>query len=125
MLQTQKWVNLSLLVAGFVFFLFFYKLLAFGWDLARFPQPEEWPIEPVAIIDFVVSLATLLALRRNERVNTFLNEVVMELSKVTWPLRKETVLSTGVVAVMVAVCSLILFAFDFMWGTITRGLLSY
>jgi preprotein translocase SecE subunit len=47
---------------------------------------------------------------------TFTNEVISELSKVVWPARKETALSTVVVTVLVGICSIILFGFDMFWG---------
>ncbi|PIR20484.1 MAG: preprotein translocase subunit SecE [Deltaproteobacteria bacterium CG11_big_fil_rev_8_21_14_0_20_47_16] len=44
-----------------------------------------------------------------------MNEVAQELSKVTWPPRKETVVSAGVIAVLVGIVSLILVGFDTLW----------
>lgn len=112
-------------MGAIVFFLFFFKLLDFVWDISRLPLMEDWPVPPVAVISFLIAAGTALVVRRNEKANLFLNEVAGELNKVTWPARKETVLSTGVVIVMVGICSLILFMFDFLWGTITGGMLGF
>ncbi|MBI2975236.1 MAG: preprotein translocase subunit SecE, partial [Deltaproteobacteria bacterium] len=43
-----------------------------------------------------------------------------ELAKVTWPPKKETLLSTAVIAIMVAICSMIIFGFDTLWGTVVK-----
>lgn len=51
------------------------------------------------------------------------NEVVDELSKVTWPSREETGSATVVVIVTVVVCSLYLGVFDAMWLWLTDWLL--
>jgi preprotein translocase SecE subunit len=54
----------------------------------------------------------------------FLNDVAVELSKVTWPTMQETVASTGVIIVMVGIASLLMFFFDTLWGTLTRSFLT-
>ncbi|MDO8644709.1 MAG: preprotein translocase subunit SecE [bacterium] len=120
----QKWVNLGLLIAGGIFFIFFQKLIGFGWETTRLPMPQEWPVPPEALISFGITVAIVLFVRRHQQANEFLNEVAGELGKVVWPTQKETVMSTGVVVVMVAISSLILFIFDFLWGTISRGILT-
>jgi preprotein translocase subunit SecE len=42
----------------------------------------------------------------------FMHEVRQEASKVTWPSRRETVISTGMVFVMVVLAALFFFAVD-------------
>lgn len=123
-MQTQKWVNLGLLIGVFAVFLFLQKLTTALWDLFRFPVPEGWVVEPAHLASFAVAAGAGLWARRNPRANGFFNEVVLELSKVTWPNRKETVASAGVVIVLVAIASLILFMMDTLWGTMIKGVLS-
>jgi preprotein translocase subunit SecE len=43
-----------------------------------------------------------------EKVKTFINEVVSELKKVSWPSRKETVNSTFVVIVLIIILGIFL-----------------
>jgi len=43
----------------------------------------------------------------------FLKQVRQELQKVTWPARKETMVSTAMVLVMVAIASVFFFIVDF------------
>ncbi len=43
---------------------------------------------------------------------TFISEVRQEVSKVTWPSRKETMVTTGMVFVMVALVALFFFLVD-------------
>ena len=57
------------------------------------------------------------------KINVFLNEVTIELKKVTWPSRKETSGSTVIVIVVVIVFSLILGIYDFVWAKIITSLL--
>lgn len=123
-MQTQRWVNLGLLFGSLSLFLFLAKLSAALWDLGRLPIPEALPVEPAYLIAFVLAGGAGLFVRRAERTNGFLNEVASELSKVTWPVRKETMASAGVVIFLVAVASVILFLVDTLWGTLIRGALA-
>jgi preprotein translocase subunit SecE len=54
------------------------------------------------------------------RVRTFLREVRIEMSKVTWPPRKEIITSTGVVIVAVIIAAVYIGVFDFIWSTIVQ-----
>ena len=123
-MQTQKWVNFSLLVASFLVFLFLNRLVEALWNLVLLPEMADWVVAPATLIAFVFAAGSGLLARQNERSNGFLNEVVLELSKVSWPARDETFKSAGVVAVLVGIASLILFVVDALWGTIIRGVLS-
>lgn len=54
----------------------------------------------------------------------FLQEVRREASKVTWPTRKETTLTTIMVFIMVAIATAFFFAVDWLLGNGIRLLLS-
>ncbi|QLH37976.1 MAG: preprotein translocase subunit SecE [Defluviicoccus sp.] len=53
----------------------------------------------------------------------FLREVRQEAAKVTWPTRKETMISTGMVLVMVVVSALFFFVVDELMAVGVRFLL--
>jgi len=55
------------------------------------------------------------------RLRTFLREVRIEMSKVTWPPRKELVTSTGVVIVAVIIAGVYIGVWDFIWNLIVRA----
>jgi len=52
----------------------------------------------------------------------FLREVRVEVSKVTWPSRRETAITTGLVLAMSAVAALFFFAADQLIGFAVRAL---
>ena len=54
----------------------------------------------------------------------FLREVKVELVKVTWPSRKETLVTTGLVFAMAAVAALFFFVVDQVIGLGVRALFS-
>jgi preprotein translocase subunit SecE len=53
---------------------------------------------------------------------TFLREVRSEVSKVTWPTRKETLVTTGLVFAMAAMAALFFFVIDQVIGISIRSL---
>lgn len=120
----QKWVNIGVFAAGVILFLFLRQLFEVIWFWSKLPVFENWPIMPYDAMAFGVAGAAVLLVKRSQTANLFLGEVSQELVKVTWPNRKETVVSTGVVLVMVAACTVVLFVIDILWGTITRGVLA-
>ena len=67
----------------------------------------------------VGSLAITVVLYRNERAHDLVTDVVTELSKVTWPSRKETYASTIVVIITSLIAAAIVGAFDFVWSYFT------
>jgi len=54
----------------------------------------------------------------------YIREIRREVSKVTWPTRKETTVSTGMVFVMVFVAALFFFLIDQVLSTLVKMILS-
>jgi preprotein translocase subunit SecE len=50
------------------------------------------------------------------RTRAFFGEVKIEMTKVTWPSRKELIQSTGVVVVVVIIAGIYIGVFDFVWS---------
>ncbi len=121
----KKYLDIALVVLALIVWALFHQLLSFGWGLLRLPVYEFLPVSVPAIIAAVLAIITFVILKRNETVNEFGLEVVVELSKVTWPTRKETMLSTGVIIVMVAIASVLMFGIDALWGTLTSRFLEF
>jgi len=55
----------------------------------------------------------------------FLQQVRQEVSKVTWPTRQETLVTTGMVFLMVLFAALFFFSVDFVLGNVVNGLLHF
>ena len=58
-----------------------------------------------------------------QKITTFLESVKIELGKVTWPTRKETIATTGVVVTIVFLISLYLGACDVILSKMMRLIL--
>jgi len=67
-------------------------------------------------VPIVVAFLCFFILLRHAKANALMEDVVSELKKVTWPGREEVVRSTIVVMICIVICSLILGAFDVVWG---------
>ena len=55
----------------------------------------------------------------------FVREVRSEVSKVTWPTRKETMVTTGLVFLMVIIAAIFFFATDQIIGVAVRALFGF
>lgn len=120
MANLKRWINISYFFLAAITWVFFYYLTDTIWTLAGFRVSSDWYIQPSQTVAFAAAAAFLLVMFKNEKIGTFASEVATELSKVTWPERKETILSAGVISIMIAICAVILFAFDSLWGTVVK-----
>ena len=121
--QYQKWVNLSYLaVAGLVLYITFTagQYAVGAYDLESRVRNVELILRGGSI---VLGGIVFFVLYRHEQANQFMNEVVTELSRVTWPSHKETSNSTIVVIVMVIVSGLVLGFFDYVWTNLLKMVL--
>ena len=118
--QYQKWVNLSYLAVAallaYVVFLVCTKIVGV-YEL-------ETRIRSIQLVISIVSVAAgglvFLLLYKNEQTNQFMNEVVVELSRVTWPTQKETTSATIVVMIMVIISGMILGFLDYLCTTVLK-----
>jgi len=121
--QYQKWVNLSYLaIAALVAFILF---RAGQWSVARFDLETRVRNVDVILQGVSVGVGVLLFafLFRHKKTNTFMNEVALELSKVTWPTQKDTWGSTWIVIIMVLISGLFLGVVDYFWTEVVKWIL--
>lgn len=116
----KKWLDLGIGGISVAVWLVMRQILNSVWDLFRLPLVDALPVALPEILAFLLAIALFVILRRNAKVKEFGLEVISELSKVTWPTQKETMISTGVIIIMVGIASVLLFVFDTAWGTVTR-----
>ncbi|MBN1959510.1 MAG: preprotein translocase subunit SecE [Deltaproteobacteria bacterium] len=75
------------------------------------------------IIAFSVAFGSAVFVLKHAHTFKLANEVVDELSKVSWPSREETGNATIVVLVAVLICSVYLGIFDAIWLSLTNFIL--
>ena len=121
--QQQKWVTLSFVAASallaFLVFSFGQKIAgAYDWE-ARF-RNVEMGLQGLSI---VLGLGLFAFLYRSDAVNQFMAEVVVELSRVSWPTQKETRAATLLVVVMVLISGVFLGLLDYLWTILLKWII--
>jgi preprotein translocase subunit SecE len=112
----NKPVHLVYLCSGLLFF-YLMKWTA-DWIWGYFTRsPSELYVTTFAA---VVALVVGIALYRNERTYSLVNEVCAELKKVSWPTAKEVKAATIVVIIMTILSALLLGFFDIVWSNVTQ-----
>jgi preprotein translocase SecE subunit len=116
----QKWVNLSYFgIAALASFI----LLRMSQTFIAMYNIELRVREPLLIargVSLVVGIIVFVILLKHEKANQFMNEVMVELSRVTWPTQKETTGATGVVIVMVLISGMLLGLLDYCWTMLLK-----
>jgi preprotein translocase SecE subunit len=111
----QKWVNLSfvaaaLLVAYVVF------LLATKFSVVLDFDGRIRNLDRILLgVSAVVGFGLFIGLYKSQVATTFMNEVVSEVSKVTWPNQNETFKATIAVLIAVTIAGVILWFADSIW----------
>jgi preprotein translocase SecE subunit len=121
--QRQKWVNMtflfaSLLVAS-VAFVGLSKLSAVYNLESSFKQIDLY----LRVGSIALGAILGFGLYFNDKSNAFMNEVILEMSRVTWPASKDTTNATIWVILFVLVAGALLGAFDSLWSWIIKMLL--
>jgi preprotein translocase subunit SecE len=121
--QYQKWVNLSFLAAaallGYIIFALSLKVVGI-YDLESRVRSIDLIVRGVSLS---VGAILFLVLYKNDQANQFMNEVMVELSRVTWPTQKETTSATFIVIVMVLISGVILGLLDYLWVALLKMVL--
>ncbi len=118
--KSQKWVDVGLLVFGLALFWFLSHLTGFVWEMSGVRWGRDFFIEPTVLLSFAIAVAVFVAMRKNEVLNNYFNDVVVELTLVHWPERKQTFGSAVVVLMMLGIAAVILFVFDSIWSISLR-----
>jgi preprotein translocase subunit SecE len=110
----ERWVQLGFMVAAILLVWFFDHLISAVWYI--FADPNEAIVTAAAVLSGIAAAAVLYS---NASAHGLVHGIAEELSKVTWPTRKETSSSTIVVVVTSIVAALMLFLFDSVWSAVT------
>jgi len=116
-----KYVHVMFFAGALVVGWLFVKIIDNVWTslnltFTAVPAPRYWW---VIVAGGGLAAATAAYMWRHPKVNRLAVEIVTELSKVTWPTRKELSVSTVVVLVVSVIAAVILGLFDLFWSWLT------
>lgn len=109
-----RWVQMAFLAFGAILMWLLDKIATLVWQMFAEPNPTLVSLGATA-----AAVVTSVTLYRNERVNQVTTDVLAELTKVTWPSRRETQAATIVVIIASIVAAIIVGALDATWSAIT------
>ena len=104
---------------GYVVFAMSFKFAGM-YDLETRIRHVDLVVRGVSV---VASAVLSVALWRNDKANQFMNEVMVELSRVTWPTQKDTSSATIVVVIMVLISGMVLGLLDYFWTALMKWVL--
>lgn len=113
-LGLDRWVQIAFMAFALLLLWLLDKIITLIWD--RFAEPTP---SLVTLLAATIAIGTTVVLYRQEKVSRVAHEVVGELTKVSWPSRKETQVSTLVVIITSVIAAIIVGTFDAAWSAIT------
>lgn len=126
MQSRERYVVVGIIVLGVLAGVALSHTLVWLWgtlELDDMPVAGIRQLPLTSLIAYVGGLAGITFCLKHAPTRMVANEVVEELSKVTWPTREETGSATVVVIVTVLICSAYLGVFDAFWLWVTDWLL--
>ena len=120
-LGVERWVQFAYAASAITVAWFLIKSSTAVWTILAdtvdaVPEPNGTAI---AVGSGLVALIAAVVAYRSKKIHTFVLEVCVELSKVTWPSRKETWSQTIVVLIVSVIAAIILGVYDAVWSHIT------
>ena len=120
-LGVERWVQFAYAACAIALAWFLIKASTAIWTILAdnvdaVPEPNATAI---AVGAGLLAFISAVAAYRSKKVHTFVVEVCVELSKVSWPTRKETWSQTIVVLIVSVIAAIILGVYDAVWSHIT------
>ena len=113
-LGLERWVQLGYVVTAMLLVWLYQNVISAVWYI--YADPNDSLVTLGAV---VLGFATTVVLYKHAALNQLSHEVADELSKVTWPTRRETNSHTVVVIITSLIASVFLAFFDTLWGKLT------
>ena len=109
-----KWVHMMFVIGGLL--LAYLLTQTVEWVWGYFAKPKDLYVISIGAV--VAAIASVIAWR-NKNLFGKASDIMQELSKVTWPTRKETSAATVVVIITTIIFSFFLGVFDLIWSWAT------
>lgn len=119
-MSNQRYITLAFLAGALIIGLVIRSACVEGLAIIGWPDPLVLGlINTSTLLAVGGGIAGFFIMLRMEQTVTFVDEVVVELRKIYWPPREETVNSTTVVLIATFTLAASLAIYDFVWAKIT------
>ena len=110
----ERYVMFAFIAGAIIILWLLDKIVTLVWD--QFAEP---PSTLITVGSAAVAIGSMFWAYKHPTVNKLANECAQELSKVTWPTRRETYAATIVVIVTSVIAAILIGVFDTAWSTLT------
>lgn len=124
MSKTKKILFICLIIASFFLYHIASQFAELVFDWFNIPITRDYGLTIPEFIAAGVAGLVFIFVLKNRTWMGFFSEAITELSKVTYPTRKEAGQSAVVVIILVAIATLFLALFDYIWSNFTQIILS-
>ena len=119
-MNNQRYITLTFLAAAAIIGITVRSAAVEGIAIAGWADPLFLNLIQLSVIISIVSgVVSFFVLLRNKPAVSFVDEVVVEMRKIFWPDREETINSTTVVIISCFIITVSLATFDFIWAKVT------
>ena len=123
-MSNQRYIILAFVAAAIIAWSAIRSASAEILATAGVPDPQIFDlVAGSSLAALSAGVVTFFVLLRNTKAVTFVDEVVVELRKMFWPKREETINSTTVVLVATVSLAAAIAFYDFFWAKISGAVL--
>jgi preprotein translocase subunit SecE len=118
------WLNICYVLFGVLIgYVGFRAVYALGLEVGWTERYDEWFPTLNNVLAVVIGVASAWCIRSSPERREYHLASIGELRKVTWPTLEDTKKMTIIVAIVVAICSVIMTGFDLAWAQVLKMLL--
>jgi preprotein translocase SecE subunit len=119
-MENQRYITLTFLAAAAIIGITVRSAVVEGIAIAGWADPLFLNLIQLSVLVAIgAAIAAFFVMLRNKQAVSFVDEVVVEMRKVFWPDRDETLNSTTIVIVTCFIITASLASFDFIWAKVT------
>jgi preprotein translocase SecE subunit len=119
--ENQRAVVVAFVAGGALMGVFIHQLVDASLRAAGMEVPTVLSALTAPVLaGLVAGVLCFFALLRNESARSFVDSVVSELYRVTWPSREETTSNTGIVVGATVLFAALLAVYDLAWGKVAE-----
>jgi preprotein translocase SecE subunit len=119
-MENQRYITLTFLAAAAIIGITVRSAVVEGIAIAGWADPLFLNLIQLSVLVAIgAAIAAFFVMLRNKQAVSFVDEVVVEMRKVFWPDRDETLNSTTIVIVTCFIITASLAGFDFIWAKVT------